>query len=113
VSLINKIQRIDKGREVDLYHIVNGKPYYPEAALFPQRKEEFELAKLKVRDDQTGHAATVLVYLVQGRLFSIEFSSPPGDWQDIESLSIDIERIADPMISEPTVLPSSTFAKLE
>ena len=98
ITLINKVQRLDKSREVDFYRMEKGKPVFPESALFPNHKEEFELARLRIVDPRTGHGTNASVYLVKGRLFSIEFSCPPGDISDLGSVEMTVESIMDPMI---------------
>lgn len=95
VSLINKAQRPDRNREVDFYHVEQGNPKFPEAALFPNRAEEFEFARLRITDVPTGHQTVATVWMVKGRVFSIEFSHTPKDLTD--DVKIEIEQLADPM----------------
>lgn len=97
VSLINKVHRIDQDREVDYYHIENGKPTFPDAALFSNRSDEFELAKVHLTDAATGHQSKATVSLVRGRLFSVEFSRTPRDLREASDLKIEIERLGNPM----------------
>lgn len=98
IALINKVQRVDKSREVNLYRMEKGKPMFPESALFPNRKDEVELARLRIVDPSTGHGTYASVHLVKGRLFSIEFSCPPGDISDLAAVEITVEKFVDPMI---------------
>lgn len=103
VRLINKVQRIDQDREVDLYRMENGKSCFPESMLFADRSDEFELAKLKVSDTATGHETSVVVSLVKGRLFCLEFSHSPRDLDVSSNLRIDVLRVVDPgVIRQPT-----------
>lgn len=97
VRLINKVQRLDEDREVDLYRIENGRPAFPEDALFPNRSEELELAKVRITDEATGHGTTGKVRLVKGHIFSIEFKLTPRDLRGAEKLQIDVEITGDPM----------------
>jgi hypothetical protein len=96
VSLINKVQRLDRDREVDFYHIENGKPVFPDAMLFPNRAEEFELARVHLTDVATGHQTKAVVSLVKGHLFNIEFSHTPRDLPGENGLKIEIERLGNP-----------------
>jgi hypothetical protein len=96
VLLINKVQRIDRDREVDLYHMEKGKPRFPETALFSNQAEEFELAKVVLTDVSTGHQSAATVSLVKGHLFCIEFSNTPRDLRGASDLKIDIEKLKDP-----------------
>jgi hypothetical protein len=100
VSLINKVQRLDRDREIDFYHIVKGKPIFPDSALFPNRAEEFELAKVHVTDIATGHQAKAFVKIVKGHLFCIEFTHTPRDLSGSSGLKIEIERLGDPMTAD-------------
>ena len=97
VRLINKVQRLDQDREVDLYRIENGRPTFPENVLFPNRSEELELAKFCITDEATGHGTTGKLRLVKGRIFSIEFKLTPRDLRGAEKLQIDVELTGDPM----------------
>jgi|LakMenE01Jun11ns_1017448.scaffolds.fasta_scaffold8958985_1 hypothetical protein len=98
VQLINKVQRLDQDREVDLYRIEKGKIVFPENALFANQSDEFELARLKVTDTETGHGTNAVVSLVKGRLFCIEFSHDPRDLKESRNLQIIVQSIVDPMI---------------
>ena len=97
VSLVNKVQRIDRDREVDFYHMEKGKPAFPDTALFPNRTEEFILAKVHLTNDSTGHQSNATITLVKGRLFCIEFSHTPRDLCEVDELSIEIEQLDNPM----------------
>lgn len=106
VKLMNKVQRLDQNREIDLYHIKNGTPNFPDSKLFADRSDEFELARLKITDVDSSLTAMVTVSLVRGRLFCFEFDSPPGGLGPTQSLQIQVTRIADPGTSETPSLPS-------
>jgi hypothetical protein len=97
VSLVNKVQRIDQDREVDFYHMEKGKPTFPDTALFPNRADEFEIARVHLTDIETGHQSEVTVSLVKGHLFCIEFSHTPRDLREAGDLKIEIEHIRNPM----------------
>lgn len=99
MSLINKVQRLDHDREVDFYHIENGKVHFPKTALFPNQAEEFELARVKIKDIATGHQTEAAVFLVKGRLFSIEFSHTPSDLRGSSDLKIEVVQLNNPMHS--------------
>jgi len=97
VSLINKVQRIDQDREVDFYHMEKGKPTFPDSALFPNRAEELEMARVHLTDVVTGHQTKATVSLVKGRLFCIEFSHTPRDLSGSGDLKIEIEQLKNPV----------------
>lgn len=101
LSLINKVQRLDQDREVDFYHIEKGKPAFPDSALFPNRAEELELARVHVTDTGTGHQTEAVVSLVRGHLFCIEFSHTPRDLRASNGLKIEIKHLGNPMSADP------------
>lgn len=102
VSLINKVQRLDHDREVDFYRVEKGRLIFPETALFPNRTEELELARVHLTDGASGHQTEAIVSLVRGRLFCIEFSHTPRDLRGSSNLKIEIESIGNPMCDSPT-----------
>ena len=101
VALINKVQRLDHDREVDFYHIHKGKPVFPDSALFPERADEFELARVHVTDIATGRQADAVVSLVRGHLFCIEFDQTPRDLRSSNNLKIEIKHLRNPMSHNP------------
>lgn len=76
VAKITKIQRLDKGREVDFYYREDDCAPLFEAL---SDADEYKIASLRLRATDSGHQAEANVWLVKGRLFSIEFNAPPGD----------------------------------
>ncbi len=116
VALINKVQRIDCDREVDFYHMERGMPKFPETALFSNRTDEFELAKVCLTDGATGHQSKAIVSLVKGHVFCIEFSITPRDLRGSSDLKIEIEQLQNPNESEKVDsrgLPASEQIRLE
>jgi hypothetical protein len=97
-KLINKVQRLDQDREVDFYHMVNGRADFPEDALFPNRTEELELAKVRLTDPDSGHGTTGVVFLVKGHIFSIEFKLSPRDLRNARNLRVEVQILGDPML---------------
>jgi hypothetical protein len=81
---IAKIQRIDAGREVDFYY--KNKDTLPRVAC---DKEVVAIASLTIKSLDTGHEANAVVELVNGILFSINFTAPPNDLRN-EKLSIEV-----------------------
>jgi hypothetical protein len=73
---IIKIQRLDRGREVDFYFAtMDGIPLFQEFSSI----DEFKIASVHLRSTDSGHQADACVWLVKGRLFSIGFNAPPRD----------------------------------
>lgn len=96
VKLINKVQRLDHDQEIDFYHIDQGKPKFPDYALFTNRSEEFELAQLKVIDVESKLEFKAVVSLVKGHLFCIEFSHSPKYLYNYLNLEIQVLKLSDP-----------------
>lgn len=78
---INLVQRPAE-REVNAYHVRDGKPWRDPALSFPNRAEELRLATIAFRlpEDSTPWAADV--YTVRGHFFSIVFNSDPKAIRD-------------------------------
>lgn len=104
ISFVNKVQRLDQDREVDFYHIEKGKPAFSDTALFPNRAEEFELARVHITDVATGHQTEAVVSLVRGRCFCVEFSRTPRDLRGSNNLKIEIKYLGNPMSTTRTPL---------
>jgi hypothetical protein len=96
IEIVNLIQRHAADKEVNFYVMRGGKPVRDEKMLFPLRQEEVQLAKIEM----VGGRAEV--WLVKGRVFSIQFSKPPKiileKGAKIEKVSI----LHDPMMSAPS-----------
>lgn len=77
IDVMNKVQRIGDGREVNLYCMKNGKPAFDDSLRFPNAPAESMLASVVVRLPDNESKLTAKVWLAEGRLFSIEFTTPP------------------------------------
>jgi len=76
VRTTNKVQRTARGKDVNLYRIVNGTPCLDESLSFGNRKEML-LAKVVMRGSGAESDLKALVWIVNGHVFSIEFSEHP------------------------------------
>lgn len=77
IDAVNKVQRLTDGKEVNLYQIVDGRPVFDESLCFPNMPGEVLLATVKLTSDQKRSELKSDVWLVEGRLFSLEFSQSP------------------------------------
>lgn len=81
-----RFHRLDKSREVLMYQ-KKDLPFPTELIFDNVPSDEYLLATLILKDKQSGHCTTCKVYIVHGRLFSFDFSLPPGD---IDSKNMEI-----------------------
>ena len=94
---INLIQRHADGKEVNLYAMQRGKPYFDEQSLFPLRTIETQLATVEMVAGGGQKSLRAEVWLVKGWVFSICFNRPPkGFLQSSESV-INTKILCDPM----------------
>jgi len=78
IDAVNKIQRLADGKEVNLYHIVKGVPEFDLANRFPELSEnESLLARVRIANSCGSATLNCEVWLVDGRLFSLEFNRAP------------------------------------
>jgi hypothetical protein len=75
VQLINKIQRLPEGVEVNFYRMKNGRPSFDDKLAFPNRTDELLVAKVQLGLPSLRARLTASVWCVKGFLFSIEYES--------------------------------------
>lgn len=88
LARVNKIQRLDHDREVDLYMIQNGRQYLPPEILFPFDREEFLMATVILSLSTDNNEVIVQVWEASSRLFALEFDRSPSFIQDVHVSSI-------------------------
>lgn len=86
IKNIRKIQRLDRGREVDFYYDADAN----QVPAFAFDQDVVELARVYIESLDTGHATRVCLQIVRGRLFSLNFTSPPRDLRG-ENLKVHVE----------------------
>ena len=80
IEVINKIQRLTDGKEVNLYQMRRGKPAFDDSLRFPYTADEALLASvIQTRLDQP-LKLKVEVWLVKGRLCSLVFNHAPKEF---------------------------------
>lgn len=73
VKLINKIQRLPGGVEVDFYRMKGGRPSFDEELSFPNKAEELLLAHVSMELPGMKENLSAKVWCVKGFIFSIEY----------------------------------------
>ena len=78
LAVMNKVQRLADGKEVNLYQMRAGKAAFDPALLFKGVPEEMLLATVKLAGQQA--PLKVKVWVIKGRLFSLTFGKPPREF---------------------------------
>ena len=86
IKVINKIQRITDGKEVNLYTMHHGKALFDDRLRFPNQSDEALLATVRIIEKRTRANLKVDLWLAKGRLFSLVFNKPPKLFFAPESL---------------------------
>jgi hypothetical protein len=97
-DLINLIQRHAAGKEVNLYVMRRGKTCFDERLRFPLKAEETQLATVEMVEGGGRKSLRAGVWLVKGRLFSIEFNKPPREIVEQGANIAMVKILHDPMI---------------
>ena len=97
LASINKVQRFTDGREVNLYHMVRGKPVFQESLTFANKDPEIRLATVRIRTKESARAVRAEVWMAHGRIFSITFDSSPKSWAGDSVETISVRLWMDPM----------------
>jgi hypothetical protein len=77
VDVINKVQRLTDGKEVNLYRVAHGKPAFDDSLRFPEAAEEALLATVHLAHPDGPAKLKAEAWLANGRLFSLLFDKPP------------------------------------
>jgi hypothetical protein len=104
---INKVQRLARGKEVNLYCMRRGKAQFDDALRFRDTRGEALLATATVRNPGTNQVIACELWLANGRLFSFLFDKPPGNVFSRTELKTarpsvsDVRILFDPMSARP------------
>lgn len=77
IAVINKIQRLSDGKEVNLYQMRGGKALFDDNRRFPDAADEALLASVNLTGPDERANLKAEVWLAKGRLFSLVFNKPP------------------------------------
>lgn len=97
IEAVNKIQRLCDGREVNLYQMQNGKAAFDKSLCFPNAPDEVLLASVSLKSPSGPTMLIAKVWVVQGRLFSLEFNKSPKQFfagmnmKDAQPEIVDVE----------------------
>lgn len=117
VEVINKIQRLTNGKEVNLYRMRHGKPSFDDTLRFANAADEALLASVNLTGADKRAKLKADIWLAKGRLFSLVFSKPPKLFfagMDLKSVQPDITDVKiwfDPTQPKPidTVVDASAL----
>lgn len=108
VEKINKLQRLANGKEVNLYHMLHGKPAFDDNLRFPDASDEALLASASLICSEKPTKLKVELWLAKGRLFSLVYNKPPkqffadADLKSVRPEIVDVKIWFDPMHPHPT-----------
>jgi hypothetical protein len=110
VGAINKVQRLTKGKEVNLYRIRLGKPSFDDGLKFTGTNDEALLATVSLTDPSGSKARLKAeLWLVGGWLFSLLFNKPPKEFfagshiHTVQPMIADVKIWFDPMHLNNTI----------
>jgi hypothetical protein len=86
LDTINKIQRLSVGKEVNLYHMHQGKAMFNDSLRFPYAADEALLATINLVRLSGGPKLKAEAWLAKGRLFSLVFNKPPKQFFEVSNL---------------------------
>ncbi|WP_143133410.1 hypothetical protein [Pseudoduganella namucuonensis] len=95
-EVVNKVQRLSNGKEVNLYQIRYGKPAFDDDLRFPNAPDEALLANVTLSRSNSPAKLRAEVWLAKGRLFSLVFNVPPSQFyagMDLDTLRGEIEDV--------------------
>lgn len=81
--VVNKIQRLPDGVEVNFYRMEKGKATFDPAISFPNKTEELLLAKVRLRIEDAGPQLEASMWAVGGFVFSIEYGAGSKYFEEI------------------------------
>lgn len=111
IEVINTVQRLAGGKEVNLYRLRHGKPVFADELRFPLAAEEVLLATAYLSAPGKRAKLKADIWLANGRLFSLVFNKPPKQFFTGEDLKSVQPEIADLKIwIDPNAPPVATEA---
>lgn len=77
IDVINKVQRLSGGRDVNLYQMRGGSAAFDDSLRFPNAPAELLLASVNLALPNHNEVLKVELWMAEGRLFSLEFNRAP------------------------------------
>lgn len=118
IRVINKVQRLADGKEVNLYQMRQGKPAFDDSLRFPSAADEELLATVTLSVANSGGKLKAEVWLAKGRLFSLAFNKPPKQFfagsnlKAVQAEITDVRIWFDPMYPHPVDVNKSGDASM-
>jgi hypothetical protein len=103
IDVVNKIQRLADGKEVNLYQVRWGKATFDDALRFPDAADEAVLAQVVLASERGSTKLRSDVVLAKGRVFSLLFNAPPKQFfqgvglNTVRPSIVDVKILLDPM----------------
>ena len=101
IEVVNQVQRHKYGREVNLYHVKNGKDAFNDELRFAEAPDEELLACVVLEFIPKKGELKADVWMAGGRVFSLEFDKPPKEFffgmplENVQAQIINVTLVAD------------------
>jgi hypothetical protein len=93
---IQRISRLDGGREVLLYQFINKKPVFPAETKIFQKSGIVKIAEFEVKSDNRLTANKGFILISDGNIFSIDFRRPTEHAEIDDIISIEMKIVDEP-----------------
>jgi hypothetical protein len=104
IAQVNRVSRLFRSREVNLYCKTNGKLGFAADSLFRNRTDVMQLACIKLGRSEDNKKLEVKIWVVAGHVFEFRYNKAPKEFFGVHRLasiqpsSIECELIDDPQI---------------
>jgi hypothetical protein len=95
-AAINRVHRLDGGRETLFYQMKAGRPVFPDETALVQEPRVIAFAQFSVRSRDQLTRLTGVINLCAGNLFSIDFNRNTEHADDAKIEAIDVELLGPP-----------------
>jgi hypothetical protein len=109
IDSINRVYRLTKGREVNLYAMKFGRVQFDDKLRFVGTRNEVLLANAILTGSKNGKSMKTEFWLVEGRLFSIVFEKSPQeffgtrDLREVYARISNVRILLDPSLPQPSI----------
>jgi hypothetical protein len=109
---VNFVQRHSADKEVNLYSLRGGKPFFDPTFNFPNATKELSLARLSFKRRGEKETTKADLIAVRGRVFSLHFNRSPKGLDATLIEGLEVKLLADPMEAVSTGTPNEAFAAI-
>jgi len=114
IECVNKIQRLSKDKEVNMYFIKGGKAYFDDSLRFPLKSPDIKLATVILTPiENIKKPLKAEIWMTMGQVFSITFNKSPKHLNDQEIKIDSISIWENPMRSEPVEFSETSPEQLK